>query len=750
MIVDSGPPLVRRTQAGDLGPDSGSILKALNQPRMARWIGWRLRILVFLTLLGCLFLFALTQWLSTLPYFGGSWQETHSGLLELTSFADPGLAPHLGKRLESISAGDSTVNLSEAHLVQRSPRWLMDDRQRARQLELQHDIAQIGAEPDCTVNLSGGEQLTCAHERGVGHLPAMFWILAAAALLLYLVGMIVVLVRPTALNLLYALICLAQSGNLIFAAVEAALDLGTPRGLLWYDFQARGTFDLVSAAAVVHVASVHPRVLPRGHVVAALAWVAALAVAGAVTAGVLPYAWWWIQGGTAFLGFVAIGLLTWSYRLEPQPLSLVLRRFIVAGMVVWCVLTAALPLSSEHHWLQTNIASAGTLFWYFGLAGVLLLAPFLSRSQQIVREFGLLAAISAFATLLDLIFVGVFSVSQFSSGAISLFIALGAYLAARQWLMNQLLGTSMTTTERMFEQLYRIAREVEAQPARTSTLLAELLRELFDPLEVETIPDPVSRTRTTSDGSTMLVPVPALGADEQGHDGAIVLRFAQRGNRLFTADDVRLTDRIVEQLERAVAYDRAVERGRGEERMRLAQDLHDDIGARLLTLIYKASSPEMEEYARHTLQDLKTLTRGLAASSHRLSHASAEWKADLAHRLHAANMELDWSCEFDSDLVLSVVQWSALTRILRELVSNAIAHSAASRVEVSIRLEADVMHLSVSDDGSGRNPKLWSHGLGLSGVRKRAKQLGGQVEWIQLMPRGICCRVTLRELSRTR
>ena len=151
------------------------------------------------------------------------------------------------------------------------------------------------------------------------------------------------------------------------------------------------------------------------------------------------------------------------------------------------------------------------------------------------------------------------------------------------------------------------------------------------------IPRESSAIRVVADGSAMMLPVPQLNgegaADAVDPSRSIVLRFAHRGRRLFTSEDARLADRIVEQLRRAVAFDKAVEQGRSEERARLAQDLHDDIGARLLTLMYKAQSPEMEEYVRHTLQDLKTLTRGLAASNHRLSHAAAEWKADLTQRL---------------------------------------------------------------------------------------------------------------------
>jgi signal transduction histidine kinase len=226
-----------------------------------------------------------------------------------------------------------------------------------------------------------------------------------------------------------------------------------------------------------------------------------------------------------------------------------------------------------------------------------------------------------------------------------------------------------------------------------------------------------------------------------------VLRFAYHGRRLFTSEDARLAERVVEQLRRAVAFDQAVEQGRNEERLRLAQDLHDDIGARLLTLMYKSQSPEMEDYVRHTLQDLKTLTRGLAAPSHPLSHAAAEWKADLNQRLTAAHIALGWNFSADRDLSLSVVQWSGLTRVMRELVNNVISHSQARRVDIEFVLEGDRLELSVTDNGIGRNPQAWAHGLGLGGVRKRVKQLGGEVEWREVPSGGICCHVSIRGLS---
>jgi signal transduction histidine kinase len=396
--------------------------------------------------------------------------------------------------------------------------------------------------------------------------------------------------------------------------------------------------------------------------------------------------------------------------------------------------------------MAQTMADIGIVVWYVFLASTMMLVPFLATSSAFLREFVLLAAISTVATSLGVLFVSLFALSAFAALTLAVVFSLALYSGVRPWILTHMQSDSRFTTERVFEQLYRIAREVEMRPDRTSALLSQLLTELFEPVEVHALEHATARARVAGEGSGLMVPVPALG--EQGEAlGALMLRFAQGGRRLFTAEDARLTDRVVEQLRRAVHFDRAFEQGRSEERLRLAQDLHDDIGARLLTLMYQAQSAEMEDYLRHTLQDLKTLTRGLAASNHMLSHAAAEWKSDLTHRLQVAGVGLEWVFIFDVDIQLSVVHWSALTRILRELVSNVIAHAQATRIEVDFRLERDRFDLTITDDGVGRNPRAWSHGLGLGGVRKRVKQLGGSVEWVEAEPRGIRCRVHLSDLS---
>jgi len=709
----------------------------------------RRRDLLLIALVGCLGLMALMRLLAMQPYIDATWRADGDSAVELVSSPLPALQGLGGGHLERIAGRDGQAIDVDASLLHRSTRWSVDDAQRRQQQQLQQGLAAMLTQGEVTLHFAGGRQVLLEpSQRGIAGLGAFIWLLAAAALVLGLVTAAVLRAHPRWRNVPYAVISLFQGLNLLAIGIETLPGLGLPEAYARHGGVARSAFDLCSAAAMVHLSTLQPLRLPAGRWIAAATWSGCVALLVLVAGQALPQSWWWIQSGMLGCGVATLLLMSWSYRLEPNPFALLMRRLAAAATTTLLLLSAAVAVASWHDGIAQGDASYSTVIWYLFLSTLILLLPMFSRAQPLMRELAMLAGTSTVATSLDLLFVATFALSSFASLSLSVFFALAVYAGTRRWLLQPMRGQHVPGADRMFERLYRVLREVEARPRDSAELLTKLLRDLFEPLQVQTLDRPSTRSRVLGDGSALLVPLPTIDADqERSIDGSIVLRFAEGGKRMFSRDDARLTDRVVEQLRRAVAYDKAVERGRSEERARIAQDLHDDIGARLLTLMYKAQTPEMEDYIRHTLKDLKTLTRGLATSDQRLSHATAEWKADIAQRLGAAQIELSWTFTFDRDIVLGVVQWSALTRVLRELVSNAIQHSCATHLEITAALEGGRLRLTLADDGIGRNPQDWSHGLGLGGVRKRVKLLGGEVQWRENGRAGIVCTVLVPDLN---
>ena len=647
-------------------------------------------------------------------------------------------------------------------------------------------------------------------QRGWAGLGLVFWLFALIALCLYLAGAWVVLRQPSLGRLCFGILAWAQAATLLLIALNSLPPLGQPPGLAKLDWLLRAGLDLLSAAALPCAILLsptgqrtkgHPNGRPSGSASSMLSqgseangaspfatpeptavaanptvtwawarnrsarssrWLAAaiLALAAglwlAIAVEALPQAWWLLQAAMLASGAASLALLSAAVE-SGRPHTRLLQRLTGVGLIALAILSLVVLVAS----LSTvapvgllNIAAAG---WTLCLSAVFLAAPFFARSRQWAQELALLAGLGMLALSLYLMLAWIVP-SPGAALGLAMTLAAVLYAVARPWLTARLVGSggAALSAEQMFDSLYRAARDIEHLPDLAQNHVLRLLRELFDPQHIEPLHRVLTRSRVSPDGSALLVPMPMIPAlmpspihaeHERSVTRSVMLRAAQRGTRLFTREDARLTDRVMQQLRQAIVFDRAVEHGRNEERARIAQDLHDDIGARLLTLMYKAQNPEIEEYLRHTLQDLKTLTRGLAASSHHLSHAAAEWKADITQRLLATHCDLTWSFTMDRDLPLSVVQWSALTRILRELVNNIIVHAHATEVEISAQCDRGRLLLTVTDDGIGRQPESWSPGLGLGGVRKRVKLLGGDVVWRERSGRGIRCEVRVSKLG---
>lgn len=73
-----------------------------------------------------------------------------------------------------------------------------------------------------------------------------------------------------------------------------------------------------------------------------------------------------------------------------------------------------------------------------------------------------------------------------------------------------------------------------------------------------------------------------------------------------------------------------------------------------------------------------------------------------------------------------------LLRIIRELVSNALRHGAASAVRIAGTIDGGWLHVSVQDNGSGFDPETRPRSadghFGLDGIRERLRHFGGAIE----------------------
>jgi signal transduction histidine kinase len=477
-------------------------------------------------------------------------------------------------------------------------------------------------------------------------------------------------------------------------------------------------------------------------------------LAGLLSWRALPGAWWWTQAGVQFAGTAALLVQFGSQRLHPHPWTALFTRFTLPAVLIWPLITLAVASGTDWPEEAQALREVAPQLWSGGLSALFLGLPFMARSQRVAREIILWSALVLGSLAVALMWAVLRTRMPVAVVGLSMLAALALGLVARWWLIHRVFERRPLRAAQLFDELYRAIRMVDTQPQQAQAALTALLSSMFVPLKIEPLDRELRRSLILRDGTSLAVPIPNLlkpnTTQAPKSRTALLLNGSQAGRRLFTLEDARLADLIVEQIRRAVLFDKAVEQGRSEERLRLAQDLHDDIGARLLTLMYKSSTPEMEEYIRHTLKDLKTLTRGLAASNHSMSFACAEWKSDMAQRLAAVDCELQWAASWDQDQELSVVQWSALTRILRELVSNAIAHAHASVVRIDLTLERGALSLRAQDNGCGQSPELWTHGLGLGGIRKRVKQLGGSVRWQALPGTGILCEIHILRLNTDR
>jgi two-component system, NarL family, sensor histidine kinase UhpB len=165
------------------------------------------------------------------------------------------------------------------------------------------------------------------------------------------------------------------------------------------------------------------------------------------------------------------------------------------------------------------------------------------------------------------------------------------------------------------------------------------------------------------------------------------------------------------------------------ERKRIAADLHDDLGAKLLTIVHTSESDRISTLAREALEEMRLSVRGLTGRPVRLADALGDWRAEIVSRLAQAGIEAEWTAPDDLPQTLSARAYVQTTRILREATSNIIKHSGASMCSVRCQVADGDFGLIVQDNGDGISSEAdgrLDRGLGMATMKQRAKQLQGQ------------------------
>jgi len=243
----------------------------------------------------------------------------------------------------------------------------------------------------------------------------------------------------------------------------------------------------------------------------------------------------------------------------------------------------------------------------------------------------------------------------------------------------------------------------------------------------------------------------------------------------FDEDDVASIQIIADHLAVAIKNARLTSEARQaavmRERQRLARDLHDAVSQALSSISLMSQSlvsawRRIEELARLAFSEMRALLRELRPDTvsgdsadsasrvgvgdvKRMGLAAALQRFALVLAPQTPSIRLDFAGYRSQQPGLE----ESLYLICREALSNAIRHSGANRVDICGRVDADVLTLSVRDNGRGfdlaeraaADADRAEQGIGLHTMSERAAVLGGVCEIRSQPGQGttVCIRIPL-------
>ncbi|WP_040578902.1 tetratricopeptide repeat-containing sensor histidine kinase [Croceivirga radicis] len=211
-------------------------------------------------------------------------------------------------------------------------------------------------------------------------------------------------------------------------------------------------------------------------------------------------------------------------------------------------------------------------------------------------------------------------------------------------------------------------------------------------------------------------------------------------------------------LEKAMAEARAQENLK-EQRLRIARDLHDNIGSQLTYLTSITDSAkrgidkgevflmekltQMKQFSLVTISELRDTIWAMNKDEISLEEIK-ERTQQLAATIHeATDDEMRVKVEGNpTNKVLNAFVGMNLFRIIQESINNAVKHSAGEQVNINFTNDEDGVQIVIEDFGKGFDSSKESTGNGLHIMRNRAEKAG--IDFVQESKLGKGTKVTLQ------
>ncbi|MEV4603369.1 GAF domain-containing sensor histidine kinase [Amycolatopsis sp. NPDC049253] len=172
------------------------------------------------------------------------------------------------------------------------------------------------------------------------------------------------------------------------------------------------------------------------------------------------------------------------------------------------------------------------------------------------------------------------------------------------------------------------------------------------------------------------------------------------------------------------------------DRDRIARDLHDHVIQRLFAVGLtmqstrrRAKDPDLQRRLQESIDQMHEIVHEIRTAIFDL-HGGEAGEIRLRHRLHDAIAELTDDAPLHPTVSMSGTLDTVppqladhVEAVVREAVSNAVRHSAATTLTVAVVVREGKVTISVVDDGTGLPAEVSASGLG--NLRERAESLGG-------------------------